>query len=61
MCVYLCIGGLAGPGCCGQYEASAGGRGPAAVAAALRDFLLDKTNKSLPTDLGEETIEVFVP
>ena len=35
-CVYLCIGGSAGPGCCGQYEASAGGREPAAVAAALR-------------------------
>lgn len=34
--VYLCIGGPAGPGCCGQYEASAGGRGPAAVAGALR-------------------------
>lgn len=48
-CVYLCIGGPAGPGCCGQYEASAGGRGPAAVAAALR---VKKEHKSLFPDFG---------
>lgn len=45
--VYLCIGGPAGPGCCGQYEASAGGQGPAAVAAVLR---VKKNQKSLLPD-----------
>lgn len=48
--VYLCIGGPAGPGCCGQYEASAGGQGPAAVAAVLR---VKKNQKPLPPDFGD--------